>query len=708
MKKLIRIITLAACLVIALGCIPVSAMTPYKTYTYSIDGYALISPDAYVPDRVVSCADMGVSPEINNPNDLFVAPDKCVYIADTGNNRIVVLDRYFKIKFYLDKFVNEHGVDDALNGAQGVFVTDDKIYVADTQNNRIVMFELDGTFYRVIDEPSSDVFPEGSIYQPVALAVDNYGRIYVVSSTTNMGIILMNEDGEFQGFVGAQKVTIGVFDRFWRSFQTKEQRSLSESFVSTEFNNIAIDGDGFIYVTTSSIDEEEQQSAIEGEDGTYAPIKKFNTYGADIMKRKGFFAPSGEVNVSNLTTAEITGASKIIDVAIGPENTWSIIDEKRSKVFTYDQEGNLLFIFGDGGKQLGNIENIESIAYQDDNILVLDKGSDKFTVFRRTEYGDTLLSAIKNTNDREYDKTIDFWEDVLTRNNNFDTAYIGIGKSLSSQHNYAEALPYFKAAYDTEYYSEAYMNLRKEWMAKYILLIPLIVIVVVVLLLLWGKYARKLNKKTQLKRGRKTFWEELVYAHHLIFHPFDGFWDLKHEQRGSVRAGIVYLVITIIAFYYQDIGQGHVFNPRDEHSTILIQIASVAIPVFLWVLANWCLTTLFDGEGSFKDIFIATCYALVPLPIFIIPATIFSNFATEDEMGLINLIISFGFICTGLLLFFGMMTTHDYTFGKNVIISICTIVGMAFIIFLIILFITLIAKIVSFVQSIVTELSYRM
>ena len=708
MKKLSRILALAACLILAIGCIPVGAITPYSTYTYSIDGFALMSPDAYTPDRQIDSAYMGVEPNIDDPRDLVVDKNKNVYIADAANNRIVVLDRYFKLKFYIKEFTNGQGVPDVLANPSGVFVTDDKIYVADTDNNRIVMFELNGDFYKVIEEPNSDVFPEGSIYKPVALAVDSYGRIYVVSSTTYMGVIAINEEGDFQGFIGAQKVTINAIDILWRKFQTEEQRKLSQQYVSTEFNNITIDDKGFIYVTTSSIEEADQQAAIDSKDGTYAPVKKLNTAGSDIMKRNGFFGPGGEVNVTNLSTAEITGPSKIIDVAIGPEKTWSIIDEKRSKIYTYDFEGNLLFIFGDTGQQLGNIQSIEAIAYLDNDILILDKTSDNITVFRRTEYGDLLIDALKNTNERNYDSTIDYWLEILKRNNNFDSAYIGIGKSLYRSAKYEEALEYYKSAYDTENYSDAFKEIRKNWISKYIILIPIIVVAIVVLLVLFNKYAAKLNKKTQLKKGRKTFWEELIYANHLIVHPFDGFWDLKHEYRGSVRASLVWLALAVLTFYYQSVGTGYVFNPRRTYSTILIQLTAVLVPVILWSVSNWCLTTLFDGEGTFKDIFVATCYSLVPIPILIIPSVIISNFAIASEQKTINLLVSIAFVWCGLLIFFGTMTTHDYTFSKNVITTLGTIVGMGIIMFIGILFSTLLAKIVSFISSIVIEITYRM
>jgi len=708
MKKFTQILALTVCIILMAACIPVGAITPYSTYTYSIDGFALMSPDAYVPDRQIDSAYMGVDPAIDDPRDLVVDQNNNIYIADAANNRIVVLDRYFKLKFYIADFVNGNGVPDSLKNPSGVFVTEDKIYVADTDNNRIVMYELDGTFYKIIEEPDSDVFPEGSIYKPVALAVDAYGRIYVISSTTYMGVIAINEEGEFQGFIGAQKVTIDALSILWRQFQTDEQRKLSQQYVSTEFNNITIDENGFIYVTTSSIDENSQQGAITSKAGTYAPVKKLNTAGSDIMKRNGFFGPGGEVNVTNISTAEITGPSKIIDAAVGPEGTWSIIDEKRSKVYTYDEDGNLLFIFGDTGMQLGNIQSIEAITYLDNDILLLDKTADNISVFRRTEYGDLLLDAIRNTNERNYDTTVDFWTEILKRNNNFDTAYIGIGKSLYRSAEYEESLDYYKSAYDTENYSESFKEIRKNWISKYIILIPITAIVLVVLFVMFNKYAAKLNKKTQLKKGRKTFWEELMYANHLILHPFDGFWDLKHEYRGSVRASLVWLALAIIAFYYQDVGTGYIFDPRDTNSTILIQFTAVLVPVLLWCVANWCLTTLFDGEGSFKDIFVATSYAIVPVPILIIPSVIISNFSLASEATIINLLVSFAFIWAGLLIFFGMMVTHDYTFSKNILTSLGTIVGMALIMFIGILFSTLLAKIVSFISSIITEITYRM
>lgn len=708
MKKLARILTAVMALLTALTVVA-GASAPYATYTYSSTGFVLNSPEAYVPDMVVTSGYMGLETPFDDPRDIFVDPDENVYVVDAKNNRVICCDRYYKYKFEISTFTNGQGVPDSLSDPSGVFVNNNFIYVCDSNNNRIVMYDREGNFYKIIPQPVSSLFDEGAIYKPVAVAVDAYGRLFVVSSTTYQGIIVMSDNGDFHGFIGAQKVSISAMDILWRRLQTEEQRSYSSAYVSTEFNNITIDKDNFLYVTTSSIGESAQQAAIRSKSGTNAPVKKLNASGSDVMRRNGFFAPGGEVNVSNSVLSNIRGASKIIDAAVGPEGTWSIIDEKRSKVYTYDKDGNMLFIFGDMGVQTGNIDSIEGIAYQDSKILLLDKSKDCITVYRRTEYGDLLINALSHQNNRIYDVAIEDWTEILKRNNNYDSAYIGIGKSLYRSGNYTEAMEYYKYAYETTNYSLAFKEVRKEFLSKW--LVPLLVGVVIVVILFakFLGYAGKINKKAQLKLGRKSLKEEMLYCFHVIFHPFDGFWDLKHEKRGSMRSAFLILVITILAFCYQSVGTGYIFNPRQSsYLNILGQVLSVTMPLLLWCVANWCLTTLMEGEGSLKDIFIAACYCLVPLPLLMFPAVILSNVLAKNEGQLITLLQSFAFIWMGILLFFAMMVTHDYTFIKNVITCIGTIVGMAFIMFLAILFSTLVAKMVSFVSSIIVEINYRL
>ena len=434
-----------------------------------------------------------------------------------------------------------------------------------------------------------------------------------------------------------------------------------------------------------------------------------NPSGEDVMKRAGFFPPSGEINVNTQQTANysITGPSTIVDVALGPEGTWSIIDQKRQRIFTYDEDGNLLFAFGDKGSQLGNLTTAQAIDYAGSNMLVLDKENDNITVFKRTSYGDELINVLKLQRDRKYDESANSWSKILQRNSNLDMSYIGIGKSLYRQGNYEEAMGYYKYAYDTENYSEAYQQVRKNWVEKYAYVVPIVVIVFFYVLAKIFKYAKKVNIAGQVMKEKRTLKEELLYGYHLMFHPFDGFWDIKHEKRASAKGATVILVVTIITYIYSLVGKAYLIDPHPQNTNILLSAVSILLPILLWVISNWCLTTLFDGEGSLKDIYIATCYSLFPLPAFLVLTTLLSNIVTLNEASLLSLAMGVAYFWVGFLLFFGMMVIHDYTLFKNVLTVLGTIVGMAFIIFIGVLFSSLVGKIISFITSIINELSYR-
>ena len=471
MKRITSVLLVILSLVMIASAFTVgaSASSAYQTYTYSINGEALYSPDAYSATGTYDYLGMGLDMNLDNPGDMVTDANNKVYIADTNNNRIIVLDPYYKLDFIITSFVNAQGNNDALAKPQGVFVTEESIWVCDTDKNRLVEFDLKGNFKRILDAPESQLFDDDAVYKPVAMAIDQYGRIYVVSSTTYQGIIVMDNEGGFVGFIGAQAVTVSTWDIIWRRFQTDEQKKQSVANVSTEFNNIAITEDGFVYVTTSSIDEDSVRSAITGKQkkGKYMPVKLLNPAGDEIMRRNGFWPPAGEIQFSMDATQEYSGVSTVTDVAVGPEKTWTIIDSKRNKLYTYDYNGNLLFAFGDKGAMLGSISNIEAVCYQGNTMLVLDKGNNSIVVYERTEYGDLLLKAIAAENSLDYDYAIECWEAVLQRNSNFDAAYVGIGNAYFRNGEYAEALAYFEVAYDTEGWSNSYKEVRKNAMSDW-------------------------------------------------------------------------------------------------------------------------------------------------------------------------------------------------------------------------------------------------
>ena len=719
-SKLTKIFVLAIVAIMLFGTVSAFAFESYETYTYSIDGEPLTSPTAYVAETVVNSHNMGLGAKgLNMATDVFADYLGHIYISDRDNNRIVVLDgEQYTVRGIIESYVDEYGDVKTFNKPTGVYVTDPTkmkngdtqayVYVCDGGNGKVVVFDEGYNYVKTIDKPDSELVSE-TAFIPYAIAVDIYGRIFVVSQSCDEGVIVLSNDGDFTGFIGAQKIASSLMSQIWKMFQTDAQKTATAVTATTAFNNITVDDDGFVYVTlnfTKPEDLSEQLKALKSKSPTYSPVKKLNSTGTEIMKRNGFFDPSGEVGVFYANEV-----SKIVDVAIGSEGAWSILDAKRSRIFTYDQNGNLLYAFGDIGDQLGNGIKFNAMGYQVVDgvykLMVLDSEGYKLTIYSPTEYCDTITKALKNQNDHNYTASIDCWQDVLTRNNNFDLAYIGIGKALFNQGDYEEAMEMLAFAYETDYYSKAFAAVRKGIISK--LLIPLVIVVIalVVLLLKFLGYAKKRNKAVSLKVGRKSYAEELLYVFHLMFHPFDGFWDLKHEQRGSVRGGSTILGITILSFFYQAIGKGYIFQPRDNLDTVFVQVLAVAVPVLLWVVANWALTTLFDGEGSLKDVYIATTYSLAPLPIFVVLSTILTNVLTITEGTIVTLLVSIGYVWVAFLLFFGTLVTHDYSLGKNVITILGTVVAMAIIMFVAILFSSLIMKMITFIISIFTEIGNR-
>ena len=429
------------------------------------------------------------------------------------------------------------------------------------------------------------------------------------------------------------------------------------------------------------------------------------------MVRNGFAMPAGEIQFSTMkndtTMSKATGPSTLVDIAMGPNGMWSVVDSKRGKIYTYDLEGNLLFAFGDMGQQLGHLSSPVAITYCGSDIYVLDNILNAIVVYKRTDYGDVIDRALKNNADRNYSAAFDDWKDILRRNQNFDAAYVGIGKNLYRQGKYQEAMEYYQDASETTNYSVAFQAWRKESTEKSILwIIPIVIVLVVILSKAMGYIGRK-NKEGIIKVGKRTLWEEFLYGFYVIVHPFDGFWDLKHEKRGSVRGGLCILALTVLSVVYNTVGSAYLFGGGAGKINVVGPMVTVLLLVGLWCLANWCLTTLFDGEGSLKDIFVATSYALVPIPIIMIPATIATHFCSLAEAEFITLALGIAYVWTGMLIVFGSMTTHGYTMGRNLAITIFTIVGMVFIMFMAVLFWNLITRMVSFVSDIITEISYR-
>ncbi|MBR5733043.1 MAG: YIP1 family protein [Lachnospiraceae bacterium] len=194
---------------------------------------------------------------------------------------------------------------------------------------------------------------------------------------------------------------------------------------------------------------------------------------------------------------------------------------------------------------------------------------------------------------------------------------------------------------------------------------------------------------------------------HVIFHPFDGFWDLKKERRGSLAAALTFVAIVIMLSTFEKQTTGFLFNTvRLKDVNVVVDILTVTMVYVLWCVANWCLTSLMDGEGTMKDIFTAMGYALVPMILVRIPMIILSLGITIEEGTFYYVLNAFSYIWTGILVFFGTMITHQYSFKKTVLTCICTVVGMGIIMFIGLLFFNVIQQMITFFTTIYKEIRF--
>ena len=208
MKHLFLKIALCAFVaLLAFGTVAATAYEPFSTYTYTSEGMVVESPAAYssLPFVVDStymreqavCQDFV---DILEPTDILAGPDGRIYIVDQKNNQIVVLNKHYKAEACLNVFDSDERDGDTFSAPTGVFVNEDYIYVCDTQNSRIVRFNAaDYSFSKVISQPVSPLMKEDALFLPIAMAIDQYNRMFVLSSSSYEGVIVMDEESNFTG-----------------------------------------------------------------------------------------------------------------------------------------------------------------------------------------------------------------------------------------------------------------------------------------------------------------------------------------------------------------------------------------------------------------------------------------------------------------------------------------------------------------------------
>ena len=205
-------------------------------------------------------------------------------------------------------------------------------------------------------------------------------------------------------------------------------------------------------------------------------------------------------------------------------------------------------------------------------------------------------------------------------------------------------------------------------------------------------------------------WKQLRYSLYLIFHPFDGFWDLKHEKRGSRLSAIAIIGILVLTSIIKTQFTGYLYNQYYDGVSlnILSEFTTTVGTFLLWCIANWALTTLMDGEGTFGDIVMVSAYALTPMILIGVPMAFLSNFMPLEFGTFYTLANGIAVVWSGFLMLSGLLVVHQYTLGKTVLTAILIIVAMAVIIFLGLLFFNLISQLIGFFIGMYREIVLRM
>ena len=467
MKKTIqRMAALALSVVTLAGSNMVVHADEGYTYGYDYWGDVQYSPDAYKTISVYTDVELGLDKKLNAPQGLFVV-GQFIYLCDTGNNRILEMERKDEDTIELVRVIDHitgDVADKEFQNPTDIAVSEEGfLYIADRDNNRILKLDSDGNYVMEFTKPADATFDQSLSFFPSKIAVDSAGRVYCVATNANKGLIKYESDGTFAGFVGATPVTYDWTDYIWKRLATQEQRAKMESFVPTEYDNVFMDYEGFIYACTTNVSEEDLDS------GAANPVRRLNMMGNDILVRNGDYYIIGDLYWGSGGGYE--GPSLLTDVTAMDNDVFFCLDKTRGRIFGYDDQGRMLYCFGGNGNMDGYFKQPAALEHMGHDLLVLDSLDNSLTLFTPTEYGTKIYDAIEQFQNGDYEESGASWQAVMNMNGNYDLAYIGIGRSLLRQKKYHEAMEYFKLKLDDDNYSKAFKQYRKEWVEDHIVII---------------------------------------------------------------------------------------------------------------------------------------------------------------------------------------------------------------------------------------------
>lgn len=657
---------------------------PYETLTLGTDNRLVTTQTAYIPYGVLNN-----DVQLSSPEDMYLYDDK-MYIADTGNKRIVVLDK---------KGAQVQEIKHAeFNTPKGVFVNDTHVYAADMGAQKVFKFAHDGTFVRDYGRPTEPLFGKSTEYNPTKIAVTNAGYMYIVSSGTSNGLVTINDYGEFMGFVGINNTTFSLRKYLYNIFVSGADLADQKP---PEPTNVSIGSNGNVYTTNMNITE---------------TFKRLNISGVNTLDASTYYPTEA-----------------VVDIAISQDN-YTYLCTSDGCIYEYDIKGNLLFKFNT--KDTSNLgifglnNGLNSIEIDDEgNIYAMDTTKSIIQIYQRAGFVDLLHVAVDLYNDGRYLESMDEWESILKQNTNFALAHTAYGYALFKDGQNEAALEEFRLSKNYQGYSQVYWEIRNQALQNYtgtalIVLIALVVIIKLLKFILMrnakeykGKlvpafvYERKVRydqkEKSKFELKFLKLKEELAYAKNIFKHPADMCYGIKKENKASYLSAIIVLIAFVVVYLLDMYASGFLFRSHSGMGNAFTQILVIGAIFFLWCGVNYLVATLNDGEGWFKDFFIGSCYCLIPFIVFKIPLILLTHVLTFNEQFIIQFanIVIYGY--TAILLLIMIQYIHQYTFKETIKNILITIFGMVIIALMILLVYMFANQLVDFIVSIVKEVIFR-
>ena len=649
---------------------------PYLTFTYSsTNGRFVYTQDAYVPlSRKQTFGDI----TLDNPQDITFDDQDVMYIADRDLGIIIVYDEVNQVTKTFGEGI--------LEGPTGVHIgSDGHVYVADFITKKAYQFapnnddtyELIQTYEKPLNSP---FFSEEDPFDPTKITTDNANNVYVLLAGNINGLAQYKNDGTFFGYFGGNSIPASWQNTVTFLFFDEETRRNLFQIIPDPVFNIATDQDGLILTTTKGLD--------------------------------GYL----KLNIANFVlNRSVWGFDNNEDLYVGPYETIFAVTSE-GYIVEYGPDGSVLFIFS--GTDTSNIQGLfqgpTSIAVNSKSqIYVLDNQTASLQVFVPTSFANLVHSAIELYQDGRYVEALEPWQQVLEQNALFDLANQGLGDAYFAEMNYEEALYYYEIARNQQGYSDAFWEVRNDVLLNSGAFI-IVFLFGVLALSIGGKYL-KLNemllKPIHLVNNKIKDYKlvkELKFGFYLMTHPVDGYYGIKRENKASYLSATIYFLLFFIVYLIFIFETNFLFNPLIRSQIdIFEQIISIFLPYLLFVLANYLVCSIRDGEGSFKDVYVATSYSLLPAIIGLPLMTFVSQGLTLNEAFLFDFGMLIIYILTGFYLVMMVKEIHYYemkaTVG-NILITLFTAIMILVVVFIVYL---LLGEVVQLFLDIIREVTVR-